>query len=92
MSKLGTWSFPFQTFRTLHHSFLLFFFQIVQEVKQFYSQTFDSYQTTKQPALKETLKAIQYSVSVEFHEFFFFFLIKALDILFTLDKHFFPPL
>ncbi|XP_058273335.1 CD9 molecule b isoform X2 [Hemibagrus wyckioides] len=36
--------------------------KIVEEVKQFYSETFANYQNTKQPALKETLKAIQYSL------------------------------
>lgn len=44
-----------------------FFFQIVDEVKQFYTETFTNYQTTKQPALKETLRAIQFSVSVLFY-------------------------
>ncbi|XP_034169110.1 CD9 molecule b isoform X1 [Pangasianodon hypophthalmus] len=34
--------------------------KIVQELKQFYIQTFENYQKTKQPTLKETLRAIQY--------------------------------
>ncbi|XP_053505761.1 CD9 molecule b isoform X1 [Ictalurus furcatus] len=33
--------------------------KIVQEVKQFYEQTYTTYQLTKQPALKETLTVIQ---------------------------------
>ncbi|XP_060759139.1 CD9 molecule b [Neoarius graeffei] len=36
--------------------------KIVDEVKSFYSQTVDNYKSTKQPALKETLTAIQHSL------------------------------
>ncbi|TSK13221.1 CD9 antigen [Bagarius yarrelli] len=36
--------------------------KIVNEVKQFYTETYNNYQATKQPALKETLKAIQYGL------------------------------
>ncbi|GAA6105856.1 CD9 molecule b isoform X1 [Tachysurus ichikawai] len=36
--------------------------KIVDEMKQFYNQTFNNYKATKQPALAETLKAIQYAL------------------------------
>lgn len=36
--------------------------KIVNEIKQFYTETFQNYQSTKQPALKETLRAIQYGL------------------------------
>lgn len=60
----GLWSLNtnlsfFQTFITFNLSLS----QIVDEMKQFYNQTFNNYKATKQPALAETLKAIQYAVS-----------------------------
>ncbi|KAK3518160.1 hypothetical protein QTP70_033254 [Hemibagrus guttatus] len=36
--------------------------KIIEEVQQFYIQTYTNYQTTKQPALKETLRAMQYGL------------------------------
>ncbi|KAF4079670.1 hypothetical protein AMELA_G00180760 [Ameiurus melas] len=36
--------------------------KIVEEVKKFYVDTYSTYQTSKQPALKETLKVIQFGL------------------------------
>ncbi|XP_062852439.1 CD9 molecule b isoform X3 [Trichomycterus rosablanca] len=36
--------------------------KIVQDVKQFYTQTYNNYLQTKQPALKETLRLIQFGL------------------------------
>ena len=42
----------------------LLLLQIVDELKNFYKQTYQNYQDTKQEGLKEALRAIQYSVRV----------------------------
>ncbi len=36
------------------------------DIQQFYTQTFNTYKDTKQEALRETLRAIQYGVSAQF--------------------------
>ncbi|MEQ2172116.1 hypothetical protein GOODEAATRI_017764, partial [Goodea atripinnis] len=35
---------------------------VIEEVTEFYKQTFDNYKTTKQEALKETLRLIHFGV------------------------------
>lgn len=37
--------------------------QVVEDVTEFYKQTYDNYKTTKQEALKETLRLIHFGVS-----------------------------
>ncbi len=44
--------------------------QIVTDIQQFYTQTFNTYKDTKQEALRETLRAIQYGVSAQFYGLF----------------------
>lgn len=69
--------FLFSEIRTLHNYFPP---QIVEEVKQFYEQTYAAYQSTKQPALKETLTVIQLGVSLAFYVLFSFFFWGGLKI------------
>lgn len=44
--------------------------QVVTDIQDFYKQTFNNYKDTKQEALRETLRAIHYGVSVHFYGLF----------------------
>lgn len=46
-----------------HFLLIRLFVQVVEDLTQFYKETFSNYQTTKQEALKETLRGIHFGVS-----------------------------
>lgn len=45
-----------------HFLLIRLFVQVVEDLTQFYKETFSNYQTTKQEALKETLRGIHFGV------------------------------